>query len=85
MGLEDPLDLIVRVLLEDLLEDLLDHLTVMDHHRVLDLWEDLPIMVPPQMVTPKEVHPQELCQHKDLDLAVLCPMEVHLICIIFKG
>jgi len=47
-----------------------------------DLWED-PRMVPHPMVIPKEVHLQEVFQHKDLE--VLCLMEVHRICKIYKG
>jgi len=53
-----------------------------DHQEALDLWED-PRMVPHPMVIPKEVHLQEVCQHKDLE--VLCLMVVHRTCTIYKG
>lgn len=53
-----------------------------DHREVLDLWED-PRMVPRLTVIPKEVHLQEVFQHKDLE--VLCHMEVHRTCTIYKG
>ena len=53
-----------------------------DPQEDLDLWED-PRMVPHPMVIPKEVHLQEVFQHKDLE--VLCLMEVHRICKIYKG
>ena len=85
MQVQDRLDLCPGGL-EDLgvrtVKDPQEVLMDTDHQEDLDLWED-PRMVPHPMVIPKEVHLQEVCQHKDLE--VLCLMEVHRICTIYKG